>query len=374
LPHFIADQLRSAAISSEAELTKVCLVPDGQPTLKHVDLRQVGSHPDHWYPLAWSHEVKPGKALGTQFAGDPIVLFRNRSGEVFALEDRCAHRQVPLSLGLVDGDGIRCAYHGWTYSKTGRCTDVPYLGKGQLPNGVRAYRCREAEGLIFVFPGDDSRIEYADFPTLGSVADPRYKTRRFGGTIGCHYTFMHENLMDMNHQFLHRAQMGQIRPRYLGRRLGDDWLEVDYTFARSGGGQSLGERVIFGSKRVGGWANNRDKMTIRTSYPYQSLQIWAGDDVPVMHLWIVYVPLDAEQRTNRTFGLLSVRRPRIPLLIEAVWPLLTLFTERIFAEDRKIVELEQAAYDRQGADLNLELFPPIQDLRRLLAKRGVSPA
>jgi hypothetical protein len=132
--------------------------------------------------------------------------------------------------------------------------------------------------------------------------------------------------------------------------------------------------VIFGSKRVGGWANNRDKMTIRTSYPYQSLQIWAGDDVPVMHLWIVYVPLDAEQRTNRTFGLLSVRRPRIPLLIEAVWPLLTLFTERIFAEDRKIVELEQAAYDRQGADLNLELFPPIQDLRRLLAKCGVSPA
>ena len=194
-----------------------------------------------------------------------------------------------------------------------------------------------------MFPGDASRAELVEFPALGAVADPRYKTRRFGREIGCHYSFMHENLMDMNHQFLHRAQMGQIRPRYLGRRLGEDWLEVDYTFARTGGGQSLGERVIFGSKRVGGWANNRDKMTIRTSYPYQSVLIWAGDDVPVMNLWIVYVPLDAEQRTNRTFGLLSVRRPRIPLLIEAVWPLLVFFTERIFAEDREIVELEQAA-------------------------------
>ena len=324
--------------------------------------------------MAWSHEVKPGKALGVHFAGEPIVLFRNKEGEIFALEDRCAHRQVPLSLGLVQGNGIRCGYHGWTYANTGQCTDVPYLGKGHLPNGVRPYRCREAEGLIFVFPGDNARADEMAFPTLGSVADPRYKTRRFGQTIGCHYTFMHENLMDMNHQFLHREQMGQIRPRYLGRRMGDDWLEVDYTFNRTGGGQSLGERVIFGSKRTGGWANNRDKMTIRTNYPYQTLRIWAGDDLPIMHLWIAYVPVDAEQRSNRTFGLLSVRRPRIPLLVEAAWPLLVLFTERIFKEDREIVELEQAAYDRQGADLNQEIFPPILDLRHLLASCGETVA
>ena len=167
--------------------------------------------------------------------------------------------------------------------------------------------------------------------------------------------------------------MGQIRPRFLGRRMGEGWLEIDYTFARKGGGQSLGERVIFGSKRVGGWENNRDKMTIRTEYPYQTLKIWAGDDIPVMDLWIVYVPLDAEQRTNRTFGLLSVRRPRIPGLIEAAWPFLVFFTERIFAEDRAIVEMEQAAHDRQGRDLNQEVFPAIQDLRGLLAACGTAP-
>jgi len=344
---------------------------DGPNTLACADLRRVGAHPDYWYPLAWSHEVKLGKALGAQFAGDPIVLVRGKDGEVFALEDRCAHRQVPLHAGVVDGDAIRCCYHGWTYDRTGSCIDVPYLGKGRLPNGVRAYPCREAEGLIFVFPGDAALAEHRPFPALGSVADPAYKTRRFGKPVGCHYTFMHENLMDMNHQFLHRAQMGQIRPRFLGRRMGEGWLEIDYTFARTGGGQSLGERVIFGSKRVGGWENNRDKMTIRTDYPYQTLKIWAGDDVPVMDLWIAYVPLDAEQRSNRTFGLLSVRRPRIPGLIEAAWPFLVFFTERIFAEDRAIVEMEQAAHDRQGADLNQEVFPAIQDLRGLLLNCGM---
>lgn len=337
------------------------------------DLRRVGAHPDHWYPVAWSRELKPGKALATRFAGDPIVLVRKASGAVFALEDRCAHRQVPLSIGVVEGEGIRCGYHGWTYDRSGACVEVPYLGKCRLPNGVRSYPCEERDGLVLVFPGDPALADSRRLTQLGAVADPRYKTRRFGRTIACHYSFMHENLMDMNHQFLHRAQMGQIRPRFLGRRIGDGWFEIDYTFARTGGGQSLGESVIFGSKRVGGWSNDRDKMTIRTDYPHQRLKIWAGDDLPVMDLWISYVPQDAEQRTNRTFGLLSVRRPRIPGILQAAWPFLVFFTERIFAEDQAIVELEQKAHDTQGRDLNQEVFPAIQDLRSLLASCGTPP-
>ena len=38
------------------------------------DLRRVGAHPDHWYPLAWADELKAGKTLARRFAGEPIVL------------------------------------------------------------------------------------------------------------------------------------------------------------------------------------------------------------------------------------------------------------------------------------------------------------
>ena len=41
-----------------------------------VDLRRIGAHPDYWYPLAWSEELKVGKTLGRRFAGLPIVLYR----------------------------------------------------------------------------------------------------------------------------------------------------------------------------------------------------------------------------------------------------------------------------------------------------------
>lgn len=334
------------------------------------DLRRVGAHPNHWYPVAWSREVRSGGTHATQFAGEPIVLIRPKAGPLFALEDRCAHRQVPLSKGVVAGCTIRCCYHGWTYDASGSCVDVPYLGKGKLPNGVRSYPCREQEGLILVWPGDRRAVK--ELRPLGAAGDEAFKTRRFGKTVRCHYSFMHENLMDMNHQFLHRRQMGQIAPRYLARRLGDDWLEVDYSFARTGGKQPLGEAAILGGRRG---ASNifQDLMTIRTEYPYQTLRIWTSGKEPVMHLWIAYTPLDSEQKTNRTFGLLSVRRPKIPGLLHLTWPALVWFTERIFAEDRAIVEMEQAAYDRQDGDWNQEIFPVIRDLRALLAANGKSP-
>ncbi|CAE6767062.1 aromatic ring-hydroxylating oxygenase subunit alpha [Paraburkholderia haematera] len=334
------------------------------------DLRRVGIHPDYWYPLAWTHEVKRGKTHGVTFAGEPIVLARTESGKVFALEDRCAHRQVPLHQGVVDGESIRCGYHGWTYDCAGTCIDVPYLGRERLPNGVRSYPCREIEGLIFVFPGDAALAEERPPPAFGAVSDKKYKTRRFGRPVNCHYSFMHENLMDMNHQFLHRRQMGQMRARSLGRRRGEGWVEVDYTFARMAGQQPIGEAIVFGQSRKTGGDNDKDVMTIRTEYPYQTLQIRTSDQTLVMSLWIVYVPLDREQRTNRTFGLLSIRKPGIPGVLDLAWPLLVWFTERIFKEDRAIVEAEQRAHDTQGADWNHEVFPVINELRALLRESG----
>ena len=89
-----------------------------------------------------------------------------------------------------------------------------------------------------------------------------------------------------------------------------------------------------------------------------------------MHVWLGYTPVDAEQRKNRSFILLSVRKPKIPGVLNMAWPVLTWFTNRVFEEDREIVEMEQAAYDAQGADWNQEVFPPIRELRDLLSRNG----
>ena len=342
------------------------------PQLDEPDLRRIGTHPDFWYPVLWSDELKTAKPRGFHYAGDPIVLYRGASGRVFALEDRCAHRQVPLHLGVVTGDTLKCGYHGWTYDCAGKCIDVPYLGRERLPNGVRSYPTREVDGLVFIFPGRPDLAEQRLPASLGAAADGRYKTRRLNRQVNCHYTFMHENLFDMNHQFLHRRQMGKIKATCLGRREGQHWCEVDYTFTRTGGHGTLGEAAILNVMPSKSQGAGRDLMTIRTAYPYQELRVWVNGGEPVLNVWLAYTPLDKAQRTNRTFGYLSVKRPKIPGLIQAAWPFITWFTESIFKEDKHIVEQEQIAHDAQGADWNNEVFPAIRDLRALLARCGMS--
>ena len=341
------------------------------------DLRRIGAHPDYWYPLAWSRELKTGQTLGRRFASEPIVLYRGTDGRIFALEDRCAHRQVPLHLGVVCGNELKCHYHGWAYDGSGRCIDVPYLGKDRLPNGVRSYPAREVDGLIFVFPGDPALAEARLPQQLGSARRKQYKTRELNRQVACHYTFMHENLFDMNHQFMHRKQMGSIRAKCIGKQHGDDWAQVEYTFSRTEGKPSVGEQVIVDLVRKRGEARKdfRDHMRIRTDYPFQTLKVWVGRDIkpsddPVLDVWLGYTPLDAEQRTNRTFGYLSVKKPPVPGLIHMAWPFVVWFTENIFREDKEIVEFEQQAYDAQGADWNNEVFPAIRDLRAVLGRCG----
>ena len=188
------------------------------------------------------------------------------------------------------------------------------------------------------------------------------------------------SLFDMNHQFMHRKNMGSIKAQCIGREHGDEWAQVEYSFSRTGGKSSMGEKVIvkLARNRKELKKDFSDHMRIRTDYPTQSLKVWVGrgirlSDDPVLDVWLNYTPLDAEQRTNRTYGYLSVKKPPVPGLIHVAWPFVTWFTERIFAEDKEIVEYEQRAYDAQGGDWNNEVFPAIRDLRGVLARCGQPP-
>jgi renierapurpurin 18,18'-hydroxylase len=348
-------------------------VSDREEEVSLPDIRKTKIHPDFWYPVARSKEVKAGKPHGVTFSGEPIVLVRTEKGEVYALEDRCAHRQIPLHLGVVEKDCIKCAYHGWRFDHTGKCVGVPYLDKCSLrPNNVRSYPCREAAGLVFVYPGDLGKLDAVEFPQIASATDPHYKTRYLDRLVRCHFTFMHENLMDMNHQFLHRRFMGGIKTTLLDLRHGENWVEADYTFSRVSGKQPIGERFIIGKSEQG--VNKKpDLMTVRTGYPYQTLRFQTGgSEHPALDLWIAYVPRDKEQRTNHTYGLMMIRRPSIPGLLEVLWPGIIWFTNHIFQEDRDICELEQTAFDAQGADRNHEIFPVIRTLRRVLTMNSVA--
>ena len=343
-------------------------------TSNHPDLRRVASNPNHWYPVAEGRRLKRNKTLAVAFGGEAIALVRTDSNKVFAVEDRCAHRQFPLSKGVVCAEQIQCGYHAWRYDEAGNVTRIPQAATGVKPRrAVRAYPCREAYGLIFVFPGDPALAERTSFPELPLFTSGDYKLMFFTRQVNCHYSFMHENLMDMNHQFLHRRLMGSVRAELLGHSRGDTWVEARYHFHHGAGKAHRGMHWL----SMGGGADEKryDVMAIRTEYPYQTLTISGANSsaVPSVSLWIAYVPTDGEGRANRSFGILLVRKPRVRWLLSVAWPVLRHFVQSVFAEDRMAVEAEQRAYDAQGGDWNQEIYPAILDLRQLLLTHGMTP-
>ncbi len=102
---------------------------------------------DYWYVGAWSDEVTH-KPLARTLLSESIVFYRKPDGKVVALEDRCAHRRLPLSMGAVIGDTIQCAYHGLVYDAAGKCIKIP--GQDSVPAGarVRSYPVIERDQFV----------------------------------------------------------------------------------------------------------------------------------------------------------------------------------------------------------------------------------
>ena len=160
-------------------MTEVLPVEGGRVAAGEVtDLRRVGINPDFWYPVAVSASVAKGKAFAACFAGQRIVLYRGASGAVHALEDRCAHRQVPLSMGVVEGEALRCCYHAWAYRGDGRLSQIPYLPKGAAGRRAGCAATRSARPTAWYSSSPATRTRPPPRSCPGCRSSPPPVTRR----------------------------------------------------------------------------------------------------------------------------------------------------------------------------------------------------
>lgn len=170
---------------------------------KNLDIRLLEINPNYWYVVARSSEVET-HPLGVTLWHQAIVLYRDSSGKIQALEDRCPHRSVKLSHGRVIDDRLECLYHGWCFKSSGECVKVPYLtGDRKLPNcKIRTFPVHELDGFIWVWPGDG-------MPEISPLGVPEWEHLNYIATVSvmrcqAHYSFLIENLMDMHHGHLHQ--------------------------------------------------------------------------------------------------------------------------------------------------------------------------
>lgn len=124
-----------------------------------------------WYPVAFAHEITD-KPYATRLLDERLVLFRLKSGAVFAARDICLHRGAPLSLGWVDNDEIVCKYHGVRYNKQGQCTCIPSQPDAAIPSKLKitTFSAIERYGLVWVRLVEGS----TGLPEFNEWDDPEY--------------------------------------------------------------------------------------------------------------------------------------------------------------------------------------------------------
>jgi len=166
-----------------------------------------------WYYALPGGQLKPGAMVAKDLLGEPVLLARSLSGQVFALRNICPHRAVPLSYGQFDGHEVECCYHGWRFDATGRCTAIPSLLEDQAVDlsrfRVKQYPVREVQGNIWIYmaAADKSgiyppKIEVPEVPYFGDQPYNLAETVR----LPCFVDHAMVGLMDPVHTpFVHRA-------------------------------------------------------------------------------------------------------------------------------------------------------------------------
>jgi phenylpropionate dioxygenase-like ring-hydroxylating dioxygenase large terminal subunit len=205
-----------------------------------------------WYLVCPSDELK-NEIKQYKILGEEIILFRNPDKTIAALEDRCCHRNVNLSLGYLDKERIVCGYHGWEYDKTGSCVKIP----SQLPGDkipptakIKTYSVKEFNKWVWIFVGENEKAD-----SINPTDIPEMNEWPF--TYGA-YTFKAdiettaESLIDPYHiGFVHRNSiksfMGQIQehPADFNLKILDDGIEGYYKRANVG---TAAEKVYFGNE------------------------------------------------------------------------------------------------------------------------------
>jgi len=125
---------------------------------------------NHWYVVASSKEVKPGKTLHRTILGKPVLIGRKFNGELFSLKDTCPHRGTLLSAGYFNGEEVECPYHGWRFKTDGQCTFIPSQLPGQTPQAIdiktKNYPIAEEGGIVWLFLGKQNK----NIPTIPQIA------------------------------------------------------------------------------------------------------------------------------------------------------------------------------------------------------------
>ena len=163
--------------------------------------------PNHWYAAGFPDEV--GRHLFARtLLGEDVLLYRCEDGTPVALENRCAHRRLPLSMGKLLGDAVQCGYHGLLYDPKGACVKIP--GQASVPDmHLRNYPVVERHRYLWIWIGDRALADPGLIPNFGGLDSPEIGVTRIELKPQCNIQLVIDNLLDLSHlAYVHNTTTG----------------------------------------------------------------------------------------------------------------------------------------------------------------------
>lgn len=184
-----------------------------------------------WQPIALSRELRTASARPIRILGEDLTLYRGESGQPYLVGGKCAHRLTRLHTGWIEGETVRCIYHGWRYDGTGQCIDRPAEGDPAQPRiKIEGYPVQEYCGLIFAYLGDGP-VPAFDLPRKDAFDDPGRIVMARAEKWPCNWFQQVENSLDATHvSFVH--QIGLVGP--FGAAVTPAIPELSYAETESG--------------------------------------------------------------------------------------------------------------------------------------------
>jgi phenylpropionate dioxygenase-like ring-hydroxylating dioxygenase large terminal subunit len=162
-----------------------------------------------WYVAAWADEITRNP-MARRICNEPVVFYRDATGNAAALIDMCCHRGAPLHMGKVVEQGLECGYHGLIFDTNGVCVRIP--GQERIPEQarVRSFPVVEQDGFIWIWPGDPAKADSASIvscPWHNDTVNWPHKHTMYH--IKAAAMLMVDNLMDLTHLgYVHGSTIG----------------------------------------------------------------------------------------------------------------------------------------------------------------------
>lgn len=155
-------------------------------------------YPTGWFVIAESNEVKPGQVKACHLMGEEVVLFRSQSGRIHATSAYCPHLGAHLgSAGTVEGETLRCGFHGFCFNSTGECTKTGYGTRPPPTARLRIFPVREMQQVILVYYDRENRQPTWEIPDIDQDGWSPIHFHRF--TFRGHPQETTENAADIGH-------------------------------------------------------------------------------------------------------------------------------------------------------------------------------